>query len=99
MAASEGSANPTGRLRGRRILIVGAGQQDHGIEEPPIGNGRAMAVAFAREGAALALADIDSASLEATLELVRAEGAACVGVVADAAEESGIEEMLSLIHI
>jgi hypothetical protein len=41
-----------GRLAGRRILIVGAGQQDHGMEDPPIGNGRAMSVLFAREGAA-----------------------------------------------
>ena len=80
-------------LAGRRILIVGAGQQDHGLADPPIGNGRAMSVLFAREGAALALADIDAASLEATEALVRAEGAECVSVVADAAQEVGIETM------
>src|SRR5277367_3366020 len=82
-----------GRLAGRRILIVGAGQQDHGLEDPPFGNGRAMSVLFAREGAALALADIDSVSLEATEAIVRSEGAQCVTVTADAAEEAGIEEM------
>ena len=80
-------------LAGRRILIVGAGQQDHGLADPPIGNGRAMSVLFAREGAAVALADIDAAGLEATEALVRAEGAECVSVVADAAEEAGIETM------
>ena len=69
-----------GRLAGRRILIVGSGQQDHGVEDPPIGNGRAMSVLFAREGAALALADLDASSLQATEQLVRAEGAACVSV-------------------
>ncbi len=82
-----------GRLAGRRILIVGAGQQDHGVEDPPIGNGRAMAVLFASEGAALTLADLDAASLEATEALVREQGGECAGVLADAAEEAGIEAM------
>src|SRR5271165_991295 len=81
------------RLSGRRILVVGAGQQDHGLEDPPIGNGRAMSVAFAREGASLALTDIDPVSLAATDELVRAEGAETVTVVADASEEEGIAAM------
>ena len=25
-----------GRLNGRRVLVVGGGQQDHGIEDPPL---------------------------------------------------------------
>jgi NAD(P)-dependent dehydrogenase (short-subunit alcohol dehydrogenase family) len=81
------------RLAGRRILIVGAGQQGYGLDDPPAGNGRAMSVLFAREGAALALTDIDADSLHATEALVRGEGAECVSVVADAAEESGIQTM------
>ena len=93
MEPPSGTDVPGGRLAGRRILIVGAGQQDHGLQDPPIGNGRAMSVQFAREGAALAIADIDADSLRATDALVRAEGAACVSVLADAAEESGIETM------
>jgi NAD(P)-dependent dehydrogenase (short-subunit alcohol dehydrogenase family) len=52
-----------------------------------------MSVLFAREGAALALADIDAASLAETERLVRAEGAACTAVLADAAEEAGIDAM------
>ncbi len=92
---SAGSATGTrgDRLAGRRILIVGAGQQDHGLDRPPIGNGRAMSVLFAREGAALALADIDAESLEATEALVRSEGAESVSILADAAEEAGIAAM------
>lgn len=82
-----------GRLAGRRILIVGAGQQDHGLEDPPVGNGRAMAVLFASEGAALTLADVDAASLEATETLVREQGGECAGVLADASEETGVQAM------
>jgi len=74
-------------------LIVGAGQQDHGLDDPPVGNGRAMSVLFAHEGAALALADVDGASLAATEAMVREAGAQCASVLADAAEESGMQAM------
>lgn len=82
------------RLAGRRILVVGGGQQDYGIEDPPVGNGRAMSVLFAREGAAIAVADIDQASAEATAELVRGEDAHAVAIAADAADESDVVRML-----
>ena len=84
-----------GRLEGRRVLIVGAGQQDWGMEDPPIGNGRAMSVLFAREGAAVALADIDAASMEATAALVRDEGADCVCIEADAGVEEDVARMFT----
>jgi NAD(P)-dependent dehydrogenase (short-subunit alcohol dehydrogenase family) len=93
MAMQSATGVRSGRLTGRRILIVGAGQQDHGVEDAPVGNGRAMSIVFAREGAALVLADVDDAGLQATEALVRAEGAECVGVLADAAEEAGIQTM------
>jgi NAD(P)-dependent dehydrogenase (short-subunit alcohol dehydrogenase family) len=79
------------------VLVVGAGQDDHGVDDPPVGNGRAMSVLFAREGAAVAVADIDEASAERTAELVPAEegvGDAAV-VVADAADEDAALEMFT----
>jgi NAD(P)-dependent dehydrogenase (short-subunit alcohol dehydrogenase family) len=85
-----GEAPGRGRLPGRRVLIVGAGQEDHGLEDPPIGNGRAMSVLFAREGAAVALADLSKASAEATAELVREEGADTIVIEADAASEEAL---------
>jgi NAD(P)-dependent dehydrogenase (short-subunit alcohol dehydrogenase family) len=84
-----------GRLAGRRVLIVGAGQHDHGLEDPPIGNARAMAVLFASEGAALTLADGDAASLETTEALVREQGGECALMLADPAEETGIEAIFA----
>jgi NAD(P)-dependent dehydrogenase (short-subunit alcohol dehydrogenase family) len=88
-----GERAPGGTLDGRRILIVGAGQEDHGLEDAPVGNGRAMSALFAREGAALVLADVSESNLATTQELVREQGARFVSVVADAAEEHGIAAM------
>jgi NAD(P)-dependent dehydrogenase (short-subunit alcohol dehydrogenase family) len=50
-----------------------------------------MSVLFGREGASVAIADIDEASAQATAEQVRAEGANATVLVADAAEESAVE--------
>src|SRR6476646_9332923 len=87
---ARGEAPGRGRLAGRRILIVGGGQQDHGLEDPPIGNGRATSVLCAREGAAVAVADIDADSAEATAELARADGGEVTVIVADAAEADSL---------
>jgi NAD(P)-dependent dehydrogenase (short-subunit alcohol dehydrogenase family) len=77
------------------VLIVGGGQQDHGLEDPPIGNGRAMAVLFAREGAAVAVADIDQSSAARSADLVRAEGATAAVLVGDAADEGAAASMFT----
>ena len=84
---AHGGAPGRGRLSGRRILVVGAGQETHGLEDAPIGNGRAMSVLFAREGASVAVADLNPESAEETAELVRAEGAQVEVIAADAADE------------
>ncbi len=97
-AEARGEAPGRGRLTGRRILVVGAGQQDYGLEDPPIGNGRAMSRLFAREGAAVALADIDEASVAETARLVEAEGAAAVSILADAGEPADVERMVVEAH-
>jgi NAD(P)-dependent dehydrogenase (short-subunit alcohol dehydrogenase family) len=80
-------------LEGRRVLVVGGGQRDYGMPDPPIGNGRAMSLLFAREGAAVAVADIDDASAEATASLVRGEGGSVVTTIGDAADERVLRRM------
>lgn len=87
-AEGRGEAPGRGRLDGRRILVVGGGQEEHGLEDPPIGNGRAMSILFGREGAAVAVADLNEASAEKTAEMVRGEGASAEVLVADASDES-----------
>jgi NAD(P)-dependent dehydrogenase (short-subunit alcohol dehydrogenase family) len=95
VASAEGRGEAPGRARleGRRILVVGGGQEEHGLEDPPIGNGRAMSILFGREGAAVAVADLNRASAEATAERVRAEGASAEVIAADAADESASDAM------
>jgi len=94
-AESRGEAPGRGRLEGRRVLVVGGGQDDQGQEDPPIGNGRAISVLCAREGAAVAIADIDADAAEATAELARADGGAVSTIVADASLEDEVEKMVS----
>ena len=75
------------------MLVVGGGQQDHGIEDPPIGNGRAISLLLAREGAAVAVADIDADSAEATAAVVRDEGGTAATTIGDASDEQTLKRI------
>ena len=57
------------RLTGKVAIVTGAGSRAEGI-----GNGRAAAVLFAREGARVLLVDQRRAAAEDTLRLIGAEG-------------------------
>ena len=91
-AESRGEAPGRGRLEGRRILVVGGGQDDRGQADPPVGNGRAMSVLFAREGARVAVADRNIESAEATVGLAK-DGSA-VAIEANVAVPADIKTMV-----
>ena len=74
----------TGRLAGRRLLVVGGGTRQTDDPDAPPGNGRAIAVAAAREGADVAVTDIDPEAARLTADLVRNVGVAGVSLRADA---------------
>jgi NAD(P)-dependent dehydrogenase (short-subunit alcohol dehydrogenase family) len=94
-AESKGLAPGRGRLAGRRILIVGGGQQVLDAETDPVGNGRAMSILFAREGAHVAVADRSGEAAAATVALIRAEGgSAPVLIEADIAREADVARMV-----
>ena len=61
-----GAAPGRGRVTGRRVLVIGAGTRPSPEPDPPVGNGRAISVLAAREGAAVACADRDAGAAEAT---------------------------------
>jgi NAD(P)-dependent dehydrogenase (short-subunit alcohol dehydrogenase family) len=85
-AEATGSAPGRGRLTGRRVLVVGAGTRPSPEPDPPAGNGRAISILAAREGAAVACADRNADAAEETARLVRAEGAIADVLVADVAD-------------
>ena len=80
---SAGLAPGRGRLLGRRIVVVGAGTRHIDDPDAPVGNGRAIAILAAREGASVACVDIDRDAAEHTARLVHAEGSAAVVIQAD----------------
>ncbi|MDE3114031.1 MAG: SDR family oxidoreductase [Pseudomonadota bacterium] len=91
---SRGEAPGRGRLAGRRILVVGGGQMD--IDEPdtPVGNGRAISILCAREGAKVAVADRDAASAAATVATIGGEGGTAHAIVADVTRDAEITRMV-----
>lgn len=89
-AESLGQAPGRGRLAGRRIIVVGAGQRKTVDEDPPIGNGRAMAVLFAREGAHVACIDAVQDAAEATVAQITAEGGKAFAEIVDVSDASAI---------
>jgi NAD(P)-dependent dehydrogenase (short-subunit alcohol dehydrogenase family) len=78
------------RLQDRIAVVVGAGQ----TAGDTIGNGRATAITFAREGARLVLVDRHPDSLEVTAELARAEGADVATLVVDLAADDGPDRIV-----
>ena len=67
------------RLKDKVAIVVGAGQ----TPGDTIGNGRATAILFAREGARVALVDCNRESALETQGLIEAEGGTCLTVRAD----------------
>ncbi len=74
------------RLENKVAIVVGAGQ----TPGPTIGNGRATALLFAREGARVLAVDRDGESAAETVEMIAAEGGESFPVVADVTDEASI---------
>ncbi len=91
-----GVAPGRGRMAGRRVVVVGGGQTNFQLEDQPIGNGRALAILVAREGAHVVVVDRDETSANDTVELIRAEGGVAVSLVADVLDPESIDEMIAV---
>jgi NAD(P)-dependent dehydrogenase (short-subunit alcohol dehydrogenase family) len=77
------------RLEGKAIIAVGAGTGGEGI-----GNGKAAAVQFAREGAKVLCVDRFEAAAQATAEMIREEGGQAEYAVADITEADHCQQVV-----
>ena len=75
-----------------RISTAGADDQSPG---ETVGNGRAIAILFAREGARVLCADRDLARAEETAAMIRQEGGDAVAIQADVTKPAEVEAMVA----
>ena len=77
------------RLENKVAIVTGAGQ----TPGETIGNGRATAILFAREGAKVMLTDRNLASAEETAQMIHDEGGECFPFEMDVSVEADCAEM------
>ncbi len=74
----------TERLQGKKALVTGGG----------VGIGESIALAFAREGADVAIASRNTANLEGVAAKIREMGRTALAITADIAEEDEVKAMV-----
>ncbi|MGY8958325.1 MAG: SDR family NAD(P)-dependent oxidoreductase [Alphaproteobacteria bacterium] len=82
------------RLKDKVAIIVGGGQ----TPGETIGNGRATAMLFAREGAKVLVVDRDLASAQDTVDIIAKEGGVAKAAQADVTDEASLEKMITACH-
>jgi NAD(P)-dependent dehydrogenase (short-subunit alcohol dehydrogenase family) len=79
-----------GRLAGKVAIVAGAGSRG-----PGLGNGKATAILFAREGARVLCVDQALERAEETVGLIRAEGGTAEAFAADVTRAAGCAAMVT----
>jgi NAD(P)-dependent dehydrogenase (short-subunit alcohol dehydrogenase family) len=95
-AETLGRAPGRGRMTGRKVIVVGAGQRPTPPgESVPVGNGRAIAVLAAREGAHVACVDASAEAVQTTVAQIAASGSG--QAFADVADVRHAEQITALM--
>lgn len=85
--SAEPSHQPTATpLEGARLLVIGAGTRDIQLPDMPIGNGRAISVLAARQGARVVCSDIEEAWAQVTADMIAGEGGEATVLAGDVAD-------------
>jgi len=77
------------RLKGKVAIVTGAGAIG-----PGVGNGRASAIVYAREGARVMAVDLNRESAEETWRLITEEGGECLSFKADVTRAGDCQAMV-----
>jgi len=82
------------QMDGKKALVVGAGQPAH----ERLGNGRAIALLLASEGAEVCAVDREQDRAEETVEMIRAAGGTAHPIVADVADPDDCVRLVAEAH-
>ncbi len=80
------------RMEGKTVLIFGAGSAGDGW-----GNGKAAAVAYAREGGRVACVDVSPEAAEATAGIISGEGGEAMALAADVTDSASIAATVAAV--
>jgi len=80
------------RLKGKAAIVFGAGSSG-----PGWGNGKAAAVAYAREGARVACVDLVRETAEETAAIIATEGGEAMAIAADVTDSASIEAAVAQV--
>ncbi|MFE6997902.1 SDR family NAD(P)-dependent oxidoreductase [Microbacterium sp. NPDC057659] len=81
------SENTAGRLQNKNAIVTGGAG----------GIGRATSLAFAAEGASVAVVDLNADAAEAVAEEIRAAGGTAIALAADVSSEADIERVVASV--
>jgi NAD(P)-dependent dehydrogenase (short-subunit alcohol dehydrogenase family) len=81
----------SGRLQGKIAIVTGAGSRG-----PGIGNGKAAAILFAREGASVLCVDIRSEHAEETVSIIASAGGTASACAADVTRAADCRRMVQV---
>jgi len=81
------------QLRGKTVIVTGAGSVAGPPDRPPIGNGRAAAIVYAREGASVMAIDLNRDAAEETRLAIANEGGICSAFQAHVTQFEDCREM------
>ena len=68
------------RLKGKVAIVTGAGSIAGPSDREPVGNGKASAIVYAREGALVVAVDRDIEAAIDTQKMIEAEGGTCMSL-------------------
>src|SRR6266705_6338800 len=75
------------KLKGKSAIVTGAAS----------GIGKDIALVFAREGARVAIADLDKAAAEATASQIREGGGQALGIAMDVTDEKAVNDGVAAV--
>jgi NAD(P)-dependent dehydrogenase (short-subunit alcohol dehydrogenase family) len=78
------------RLKGKTAIVFGAGSSG-----PGWGNGKAAAVAYAREGAKVACVDLVEAAAQETVDIIKGEKGTAIAVAANVTQSQSVEDAVA----